>query len=176
MPLTLSHRSLVVLGPHSQGAIPRRWQCTPTTRPEHGPWLLVQWRISCLAQPIFFFFLVVLGLRCCVPALSSCSEPGLLSSCGAQTSHCGGFSCGGGSRVLAQQLRHSGFSCPRHVRPSWTRDQTCVPCIGRRIRIHWTTKEVHTGLAMALQVAARALGWEAEAWFLPSPGPHFPFL
>ena len=61
VPLTLSHRSLVVLGPHSQGAIPRRWQCTPTTRPEHGPWLLVQWRISCLAQPIFFFFFSCAG-------------------------------------------------------------------------------------------------------------------
>ena len=157
VPLTLSHRSLVVLGPHSEGAIPHRWQCTPTTWPEHGSWLLVQWRILSLSphgwlNPSYFilFFLVALDLRCCVPALSSCSELGLLSSCGAQASHCGGLSCGGGSRVLAQQIWHSGFSCPRHVGSSWTRDQTCVPCIGRQILIHWTTKEVHTGLVMAL--------------------------
>ena len=32
----------------------------------------------------FFFFLVALGLRCCVQAFSSC---------GAKASHCRGFSC-----------------------------------------------------------------------------------
>ena len=40
---------------------------------------------------IFFFFLkflAALGLHCCVRAFSSCSE-----YCGAQASHCGGFSC-----------------------------------------------------------------------------------
>ena len=175
-PLTLSRRSLVVLGPHSQGAIPHGGQCTPTTWPERGPWLLVQWRLLSLSPHGWLnppFFSVARGLRFCVPALSSCSELELLSSCGAQPSHCGGLSHGGGSRVLAQQLWRSGFSCPRHVRRSWTRDRTCVPCISRRILIHWTTEEVHT---VAPQVAARALGWEAEAWFLPSPGPHFPFL
>ena len=26
---------------------------------------------------------------------------------------------------------------------SWTRDRTCVPCIGRRIPNHWTNREVH---------------------------------
>ena len=30
----------------------------------------------------------------------------------------------------------------RHVESSWTRDQTHVPCIGRRILIHCTTREV----------------------------------
>ena len=38
-------------------------------------------------------------------AFSSCSEWGLLSSCGAQSSHCGGFSC-----YRAQALGHTGFS------------------------------------------------------------------
>ena len=33
---------------------------------------------------LFFFFLVALGLRCCVQAFSSC---------GAKASHCRGFSC-----------------------------------------------------------------------------------
>ena len=31
---------------------------------------------------------------------------------------------------------------PHHVESSPTRDQTCVPCIGRRILNHWTTREV----------------------------------
>ena len=32
------------------------------------------------------------------------------------------------------------LSCP--VASSWTRDQTCVPCLSRRIRNHWTAREV----------------------------------
>ena len=33
------------------------------------------------------------GLHCCMQAVSSCAETGLLSSCGTRTSCCGGFSC-----------------------------------------------------------------------------------
>ena len=41
------------------------------------------------------YFLAVLGLRCCTWAFSSRLELGLLSGCGVQASHCGGFSsCG----------------------------------------------------------------------------------
>ena len=43
----------------------------------------------------------------------------------------------------AQQLWHMGLVAPRHVESSRTRDQTCVPCIGRQIPNHWTTWEVH---------------------------------
>ena len=39
-------------------------------------------------------FLAVLDLHCCVPALSSCGELGLLSSRGASAACCGDFSCG----------------------------------------------------------------------------------
>ena len=39
-----------------------------------------------------FVFLAALGLCCCSRAFSSCSEWGLLSSCGAWASHCSGFS------------------------------------------------------------------------------------
>ena len=35
-----------------------------------------------------YLFLVVLSLHCCGKAFSSCSEWGLLSSCGVQVSHC----------------------------------------------------------------------------------------
>ena len=34
------------------------------------------------------------------------------------------------------------LAVPRHVESSWTRDQTCVPCVGRQILIHSATKEV----------------------------------
>ena len=42
---------------------------------------------------LIYIFLAALGLSCCTQAFSSCEEQGLLSSCGAQVSHCGGFSC-----------------------------------------------------------------------------------
>ena len=35
-----------------------------------------------------------------------------------------------------------GLVALQRVESSWTRDQTCVPCIGRRIPIHCTTGEV----------------------------------
>ena len=34
-----------------------------------------------------------------------------------------------------------GLVAPRHVGSSWTRARTCVPCIGRRILNHCTTRE-----------------------------------
>ena len=44
--------------------------------------------------------------------------------------------------MWAQQLWFMGFSCPRHVKSSQIRDWTHVPCIGRQILIHCTTREV----------------------------------
>ena len=35
-----------------------------------------------------------------------------------------------------------GLGAPRHVGSSWTKDQTHVPCIGRRILNHCATREV----------------------------------
>ena len=40
-----------------------------------------------------YLFLAALGLSCCTQAFSSCEEQGLLSSCSAQVSYCGDFSC-----------------------------------------------------------------------------------
>ena len=75
-------------------------------------------------------------------ALSSCSEQRLLSSWGARTSHCSDISYG------AQILGCTGFSsygskasCSKDL-SSQNRDRTRVPCIGRRILNHWTTREV----------------------------------
>ena len=77
--------------------------------------------------------------RCCVgstPVLVS----GGHSSCSAQASHCGGFSCtalGGtgfvscGSRAVGHrlQLRCMGLLPPRHVGYSQVRDRSCVSCM-----------------------------------------------
>ena len=34
-----------------------------------------------------------------------------------------------------------GLVAPWHADSPWTRDRTTVPCIGRQILIHWTTRE-----------------------------------
>ena len=56
-------------------------------------------------------------------------------------SRCTAFSsCG----TQAQQLWHTGLVAPRHVGSSRTRARTRVPCIGRRILNHCTTREAPT--------------------------------
>ena len=45
-------------------------------------------------------------------------------------------------RVWAQRLWCAGLVALRHVASSQTRDRTYVPCIGRQILIHCTTREV----------------------------------
>ena len=57
------------------------------------------------------FFLVVLGLCCCMPAFSSCGSWGLIFSCGAWTSYCGGFSCCR-ARVLGVQASEAAAPWP----------------------------------------------------------------
>ena len=59
----------------------------------------------------------------------------------------GFFRCG--SRARAQQLWRSGLVVLRQVESSWTRDHTCVPCIGRQILIHCATREVLNILLLA---------------------------
>ena len=93
-----------------------------------------------------------LGLRCCTKAFSGYSKWGLLSNGSARASHCAGFSCCrawalgclGFSKwgVWDQQLWCTSLVATWHVKSSQTRDQTCVPCIGRWLLNHWTTTEV----------------------------------
>ena len=45
--------------------------------------------------------------------------------------------------MQAQNLRRSGLVAQWHVGSSQTRDRTLVPCIGRQIPTHCTTREVH---------------------------------
>ena len=112
---------------------------------------------------VFFvlLFLSVLSLCRYVQAFSSCDkqERGLLfvgmhglliavaslvAECGLQwLQHYGLSSCGWralehgpSSSMWAQQLWCTGSVSLQHVESSWTKDQTCVPCIDRWIRYH----------------------------------------
>ena len=48
--------------------------------------------IKCMHLRLYLF-LAVLGLHYCTRTFSSCSNWGLLFSCGARASHCSGFAC-----------------------------------------------------------------------------------
>ena len=117
-----------------------------------------------------YIFLVALGLCCCVQTFSSCGEWGLLSvavcwlliavaslvkllGAGATVIAAHGLSsCG--SRALkrvAPAVVHTGsvvvgqqaLVAPQHVESTSIKDQTHIPCIGRQMSIHCTTREVH---------------------------------
>ena len=84
-------------------------------------------------SPLFFFKQVF-----CLFIIFGCAGSslllGLLSSCGACASHCGGFSCYATWTLLSLDILW-------YVGSSQTRDQTQVPWIGRWIFNTWTTKE-----------------------------------
>ena len=119
------------------GTKPRSWhdiELSPFSPHAPSPTLI--------SLPLFFLFLffclflVALGLHCCTQPFSSCN---------AQASHGGDFSyCE--AQALATWFNNcmwlAGLVAPWHVESSGTRDWTCVPCIGRWIPIHCTTKEV----------------------------------
>ena len=86
-----------------------------------------------------YLFLAALGLCRCAWTFSSCDEQGLLSSWGAWSSHCNGFSCcrAWPLGTVVETLR-LGFPATC----SWARDRTHVPCIVIWILNHWTSKEV----------------------------------
>ena len=82
--------------------------------------------------------MAVLGLHCCVWTLSSCGEQGLLSRSYSLSPQCMGFSLWRrlllqitGSRVHGLQWLWC-LVIPQHMGSSWTRDGTCVPCIGKQ--------------------------------------------
>ena len=111
----------------------------------------------------YLFIFTVLCLRCCVQDFSSCGEQGLLFVAVCEllivvaslvVKH-GLQACGlqqlwrVDSVVVIRRLQSTDsvvvvhrLSSLRHVGSSRTRAQTCVPCIGRQILNHCTTKEV----------------------------------
>ena len=94
-------------------------------------------------------FSAVLGLCCFAQAFSSCSKWALLSCAGfspqrlllLQSTGSGHAGCSSwGTQAQSSQL--VGLVAPKHVKSSWIRDQTHVPCTGRWILIHCATREV----------------------------------
>ena len=72
-------------------------------------------------------------------AFSSCGGQGLFSCRGARAlGHSVFSSCSTWALVVVVQW----LSCPRHVLSSRISDWYHVPCIGRQILNHWTTKKV----------------------------------
>ena len=45
------------------------------------------------------------------------------------------------------------------MRSSWTRDQTHVPCIGKRILNHWTTREAQQSHVLSCLLCATLSSW-----------------
>ena len=132
-----------------------------TLSPHHLSMMVMVVVPSSFVFILFFYHLINFifhwaGSSCCAGTSSRCGEWGLLSRCSAQASHCGSVSyCGAwtlgtrvpqvwfvGFRGWAQQFWPIGFIPIWHVESSWIRDQTCVPCIGRQILIHYTTREI----------------------------------
>ena len=101
--------------------------------------------IYCFLFCFFNLFLAVLGLHCYMRTFSSCST---------WASHWGSFSC------QAWALRHVDFSSwgtqayelPQSIweLSSEPGEQTHVPCIGRQIPNHWTTREAPTCIVLLL--------------------------
>ena len=101
---------------------------------------------------VFFFFLIIFIWGCTGSSLLCSGFSLVVVSRGLL---CSGFFRGAQAPGMwgLQQLRLPSsrcagsvgaqeFSVPRHVESSQTRDQTPVPCIGRQILSHWTTREV----------------------------------
>ena len=86
-----------------------------------------------------------------VQAFSSCSKWGLLLmavlwllvAMASLVAEQQGLQALGAAVVAAQARRCSaGLVALQHVESSWTRDRTCVPCIGRQVLIPRVTREV----------------------------------
>ena len=129
------------------GIYPNEIKLMYTQKPAHG----------CVFFKVFFtflkknyLFLAALGLCCCARAFSSCGEwgllfvvlHGLLIAVASLVAELGLQACGfqqlwlAGSRAHAQSLWLTGLVAPQHVGSSWTRAQSRVPCISRRILNH----------------------------------------
>ena len=99
-------------------------------------------------------FLAMLDLHCYTQAFPSRSK---------WASHCIGSSyCRAWAQVHGWEVVLTGLVAPRHVESSRTRDQTRVPCIGRWILNHWTTREVPQ--SAFLSTYCHVTNEESEGW------------
>ena len=102
---------------------------------------------------------------------SRCGERRLLSSCGAWASRCGGFFCCRSTRFRARELQQLWLQGSKawaqelwcmglwHMASSWTGDLTCVPCFGRWILSHWTTREVLPTVFCSVVLCVKMYFW-----------------
>ena len=118
-----------------------------------------------------------LSLCCGVWAFSSCGEQGPLFAV------MSGLLIAVTSLVAARGLSFwcKGLVSPQHVGSSQTRDQTCVPCIGRRILNLWTTREVPSHkferdcfMSITLVMSLHVYVW--DSWLQRRYHIHFYFL
>ena len=100
----------------------------------------------------FIYLFIYLFIFSCVGSLFLCEDflqlrqAGATLHRGARASHYCGLSCCGveAPDIQAQQLWLTGLVSPRHVGSSQTRARTRVPCIGRQILNHCTTREAQS--------------------------------
>ena len=105
--------------------------------------------LICIILKNNFIYLLRVFTAVCVLSLAAASGVGsvvallLLGSTGSRRAAHRPNSCG--SRALEHTgsvVGRMGFVAQWHVESSQTREQICVPCIGRQIPIHCTTREV----------------------------------
>ena len=100
-------------------------------------------------------------------------------------SHCSGCSCcqaqalgaliathliiAAGLVTAAGRPLSTGSVAPRHVESSWTRNPTCVSCIGRQILIHCGTREILGTDFFKLPSESSVLRNFGTAALLPTP-------
>ena len=157
---------------HSPGFLPGR-ETDRITVQTAGPWDSDALGSQSFMTPsheqelahFFFFFLIHLlfmyllwlcWVFIAMGAFSSYSDWGLVSCYGSWASPCGIFPCCRAQALSspAQTFEDTDFVAIPDVGSSGTRDQTPVPCIGRWILNHWTTREGPTVLYLRYRVNA----------------------
>ena len=120
---------------------------------------------------LFFFFILfiwVLSFGCTGPSLLRVSFLQLWRAWAALQLWCMGFSLqrllllqSVGCTAWAQQLSRTGLVARGHVESSQTRDQTHIPCTGRCILNHRTTREV---LDLSFKLDPAPWPWLNVSW------------
>ena len=139
--------------------------------------LFICWNIVILFCLFAYLFLADLGLHCCMWAFRSWVKQGLFFvacvdlSLGWPPLLWGtGSRCSGLSSCNSQAPGHGinicGTWAPQHVESPLTRNQTHVPCIGRQILNHWTTREDQHWILLLSDLVDRIQttsfnGWQA---------------
>ena len=83
------------------------------------------------------------------------------------------FSCIAQNAMQSLQLWHKLLPCSMWDLSSPTKDRTCVPCIGRQIFNHWTTREVSIINAYGYsQVSASFFFKESGSNYFQLHGPY----